>query len=310
MNYQHIINQAELHLIKGEKVEALNTYYHLLTNSDGNFSKDIYNSLVLANELNKIDTFFVLLDLVKKKNFPNEYLSGLLEFNNLHNTLKWNEFIETNNKVIYIDTSLRNVITALETRDQLFRKKAGSYSVYGDTIREIDSLNMTMIISLISKQGLPGERDIGAIDFSGKQGYDIVLHHHSQKRSNNKNLIDLIPILTTQVLEGRIEPNKCAHYLEMQDDGFSTGVFQVQCYVYNEKYSGMFVPDYSENKKLLIDKNRKSIGLESLEDYYKKVKFVTANKDNKYKFDVRINYFHMSTEKDFLEAQKRNIELN
>jgi len=96
----------------------------------------------------------------------------------------------------------------------------------------------------------------------------------------------------------------------MQDDGFSTGVFQVQCYVYNEKYSGMFVPDYSENKKLLIDKNRKSIGLESLEDYYKKVKFVTANKDNKYKFDVRINYFHMSTEKDFLEAQKRNIELN
>jgi hypothetical protein len=68
-DYQQTVNKAEITLIAGKKTEALSLYYDLLMSSDGNFAKDIYNALVLAKELNKIDTFFTLLELVKKKEF-------------------------------------------------------------------------------------------------------------------------------------------------------------------------------------------------------------------------------------------------
>ena len=210
-HYQETINSAELNLIAGNQLKALNIYYDLLTTSDGNFVKDIYNSLILAKELKRFDTLFILLDLVKAKNFDNEYLNGLPEFSDLHDNAKWKSFINTNNKLIYIDTALRRKINNLLTRDQFFRLKEGSYKIYGDTIKKIDSINIEYILSLIISRGLPGEKEIGAEDFTGGQGYDIVLHHYGQSRSQNKKLINLTPFLINQVLDGRIEPNKCAH---------------------------------------------------------------------------------------------------
>lgn len=319
-NYQKSINIAELNAIAGNKQKALDEYFNLLIKSDGNFSKDIYNALILANELEKYDTFFKLLELVKKKNFDNKYLLGLSEFSNLHSHPKWKIFVQTNNQVIYIDTLLRKKIDSLHYLDQYFRKKAGSYQTYGDTIRQIDSLNMVYLLSLISKNGLPGENEIGAQNFRGNQGYDIVIHHHCQsisqsesQRARNgtapkKDLIIMTPILTEQAKQGRILPNKCGQYLEFQNTEFNTGIFDVFRYSYNNNYSDYFAPKYNEYKKKLIDENRKSICLESIEDYYKKVIYTTTNKDSKLIFDVSLNTFDMANESDFIK-QKNNTNL-
>ena len=315
-NYQESINNAELNAIKGNTQEALNIYYSLLTKSDGNFSKDIYNSLILANELKKYDTLFTLLELVKQKNFDNEYLLGLTEFSNLHSHPKWQKFISTNNQVIYIDTLLKQKINNLHSLDQYFRVKEGSYQTYGDTIRKIDSLNMAYILSLITKNGLPGEKEIGAQNFRGSQGYDIVIHHHCQSISQSesqrirsgtapkKDLIVMTPILIEQAKLGRILPNKCAQYLEYQNNGFNAGVFDVFRYSYNNDYSDWFAPKYDEHKKESINKSRMSIFLEPLEDYYKKVIYKTSNKNSKLIFDIRLNTFNMAKEEDFLRMQK------
>lgn len=317
-NYQKSINIAEIDAISGNKQKALDEYFNLLTNSDGNFSKDIYNALILANELEKYDTFFTLLELVKKKNFDNKYLLGLSEFSNLHSHQKWQTFINTNNQVIYIDTLLKQKIDNLHYLDQYFRLKEGSYQTYGDTIRKIDSLNMAYILSLISKNGLPGEKEIGAQNFRGNQGYDMVIHHHCQSISQSesqrirngtapkKDLIIMTPILTEQVKQGRILPNKCAQYLEYQNNGFNAGVFDVFRYSYNNDYSDWFAPKYDEYKKESINESRMSIFLESLEDYYKKVIYKTSNKNSKLIFDIRLNTFDMAKEEDFLRMQKSN----
>ncbi len=307
--YQETINKAELYIVNENKIQALNSYYNLLTTSDGNFSKDIYNSLILAKELNRFDTLFKLLDLVKAKNFDNAYLSGLEEFSDLHENVKWQEFINSNNNVIYIDSELRNKINDLHTRDQFFRIKEGSYGKYGDTIRKIDSINMNYLLSLMSNGSLPGEKEIGARDFRGGQGYDIVLHHYMQNRSRNKKLLNITPILVNQVLEGRIEPNKCALWLEYQNGEFIAGVFDVARVSYDGKTSKYYSPPYSKEKKLLIDAYRKWIYLEPIEDYYKKVLFVTNNEDNNFKFDIRLNTFQMSSETDFFNYQTKMIEL-
>lgn len=314
--YQDSINIAELYAVEGNKQKALNTYFNLLTKSEGNFSKDIYNALILANDLKKYDTLFTLLELVKKKNFDNNYLLGLSEFSNLHFLPKWKKFIHTNNQVIYIDTLLRQKIDSLHYLDQYFRIKADSYQTYGDTIRQIDSLNMVYLLSLISKNGLPGENEIGAQNFRGDQGYDIVIHHHCQSISQGesqgarsgtdpkKGLLIMTPILAEQAKQGRILPNKCAQYLEYQNNGFNAGVFDVFRYSYNNDYSDWFAPKYDEYKKESITESRMSIFLEPLEDYYKKVIYKTSNKNSKLIFDIRLNTFDMAKEEDFLKMQK------
>lgn len=308
-HYQETINKAELNIVNDNKIQALNIYYNLLTTNDGNFAKDIYNSLILAKELNRLDTLFKLLDLVKFKNFDNDYLIGLPEFSDLHKSVKWQEFIKSNNNVIYIDTALRSKINTLHTRDQFFRIKEGSYEKYGDTIRKIDSINMKYLLSIISNGSLPGEREIGAEDFWSGQGYDIVFHHYMQSRSRNKKLLNITPILVNQVLEGRIEPNKCAIWLEYQNGEFTAGVFDVGRVSFDGKTSKYYAPPYSKEKKLLIDEYRKWICLEPIEDYYKKILFVTSSKDNKFKFDIRPGTFEMSSETDFLNYQTKMVEL-
>jgi hypothetical protein len=308
-HYQETINSAELNLIAGNQLKALNIYYDLLTTSDGNFAKDIYNSLILAKELKKLDTLFILLDLVKAKNFDNEYLDGLPEFSDLHNNSKWKSFISTNNKHIYIDTALRRKIDNLFTRDQFFRLKEGSYKIYGDTIKKIDSLNIEYILSLITSRGLPSEKEIGAKDFTGRQGYDIVLHHYSQSRSQNKKLINLTPFLINQVLDGRIEPNKCAHILEMQNGEFKAGDFDVIRFHFDNKDSEILVPNYSRQTRSMIEEYRKWICLEPLDDYYKKMIFVINKNNQKYKFDVSPNVFVLNNENDFAQFQKGMIVL-
>ena len=314
-SYQKSINTAELYAVEGNKQEALSTYINVLMKSDGNFSKDIYNALILANDLKYYYTVFTLFELVKKKNFDNEYLLGLTEFSNLHYHPKWKDFINTNNQIIYIDTALRRKVDNLDYTDQYFRKKAGSYQMYGDTIRKIDSLNMDYLLSLIYQKGLPGEQEIGAQNFIGDQGYDIVIHHHCQSISQSesqrvrngtapyKDLIVMTPILIEQAKRGRILPNKCAQYLEYQNHGFKTGVFDVFGYSYESNYSDYFAPKYSKPEKELINHTRKSIYLEPIEDYHKKVIYSINDNLPKLIFDIRLNIFNVKDEEVFIKNQ-------
>jgi hypothetical protein len=308
-HYQETINSAELNLVAGNQLQALNIYYNLLTTSDGNFAKDIYNALMLAKDLKRLDTLFTLLDLVKAKNFDNEYINGLPEFSDLHNNPKWKSFMSTNNKIIYIDTALRSKINNLYTRDQFFRRKEGSYKIYGDTIKKIDSLNIEYLLSLITLRGLPGEKEIGAEDFTGGHGYDIVLHHYCQRRSQDKKLINLTAFLVNQVLDGRIEPNRCAHIIEMQQGEFNAGDFDVHQFRFNNKYSQILVPDYSWQKRAMIEEYRKWICLEPLNDYYKKVLFMNNKNNKKYKIDFSFNVFNVNNENDFMNFQKGMVVL-
>lgn len=308
-SYQSSIHTAELHVVSGNHLNALNIYYETLTKHKGNFAKDLYNALLLAKELHKIDTFFSLLDLVRQKNFSTTYINNLPEFSEMHPYPQWQQFINTNNQTIYIDTALKARINQLHNQDQSLRVLEDAYSLYGDTIRKIDSLNMSYLINLIQKSGLPGETTIGAQDFSGIQGYDIVLHHHSQSRSINKQLIDLIPLLKQQVIVGKIAPNKCAHYFEMQGDTFRAGVFAIFRVGYNGAYSPFLIPDYNTSQHLLIDSTRKEFLLESLEDYYKKAIYLIKNPNTPYLFDIRLNTLEAGSETDFISWQKKGLPL-
>lgn len=307
-DYQAAINRAELSLVEGDKTGAFNLYYTTLTKWDGNFSKDIYNALLLSKELSRTDSFFILLNLLQKKGLSNSYINGLEEFKQFHSNLKWVTFLKINENYKLINKELKAEMDSIYIKDQFFRTKEGSYKIYGDTIKQIDSINMTFLFSLISKNKFPGENEIGVNSVTGKQGYDIVFHHYAQAASLEKKLNKITPLLINLVLEGKILPNKCAHWLEMQNGEFKAGVFDITGFKVNGKQVGYFKPVYGNVQKLIIDEYRKILCLESLEDYYKKFVFVIKNPNSKYNFDISINNFNVD-EKTFSIWSKTMVEL-
>ena len=286
-SYQESIHTAEQQLIGGDKAAALDTYYGVLQQSDGNFIKDVHNSLVLATELGRADTFFVLLDLVIGKGLTNEYLGDQQHFRVHHTDPRWQRFLEKNEQALGMDNSLRDTLRQLEAADQHFRVLPGSYSVYGDTIAFIDSINMNVILDLVASDRFPGETVGGVSDVYGTQAADIVLHHYTQSTSLDAKKPKITSILVDLVQQGKLMPNKCALWLGSQNDGLWLGgnwIFQLSV---NGQISDPYVQTYTDPQQKIIDQNRKWLHMEPLADYYKLVKYVIDHPDQPYTFDVQ-----------------------
>jgi hypothetical protein len=289
--YQSAINKAELNLVAGKKQEALIQYYSILTAGEGNFSKDIYNALLVADELQSTDTFFVLLNMLVPKGLSKEALNSINAFVKYHHDKRWDFFLRENQRYILLDNDLRQKMDSLHIKDQYFRIMEGSYNKYQDTITKIDSSNMHFLFSLIQQNRFPGENRIGVQSISGSQGYDIVFHHYTQQTSLNKKLPKITPLLVNLVLQGKILPNKCAEWLELQDGEFSAGVFDVCGFSVNGKQSPYYIPTYSEKRKMIIEEYRKWLCMESLDEYYQKFLFVIQHPEAPYIFDIHKNIF-------------------
>jgi len=310
-NYQKSINEAELNIIANQQCKALDIYYKTLTTSKGNFCKDIYNALILANELNKTDTFFTLLQFIHTKGLSNEYLNSLEVFSKFHSDTRWQEFLIKNEHHPNIDWKLRAKIDSLCYKDQYFRKKEGSYKVYGDTIEKIDDENIAFLLKLMEKNRFPGEDDIGVENIRGEKGYDIVLLHHMQRRSKNKNLINITSHLINLLKEGKLPPNTASSWMSFHNGGYNSGTEEVVNFNIEETgietkfYKTKYTPEQKEQR----EKIRKELCLEPLENYYKKLIYKIENPNSPYAFDIRINKFSV-TEATYKSFIKNMEELN
>jgi hypothetical protein len=140
--YQQSIHVAELHLVRGEKEDALNKYQEVLISDQGNFVKDVYNALLLANELEETGCFFELLELLLPKNLDNGYLKGFAAFSNRHSDARWAAFLAANEQTEIPEPALKAKLVQLAQDDQYFRVKDGSNDVYADTNQPLDSINI------------------------------------------------------------------------------------------------------------------------------------------------------------------------
>ena len=253
--------------------------------------------MLISNEINHIDTFYNLLDLLLAKGLDNESLKkNIIKPPNTDE--RWESFLSANNVSTVKDELLRSKIDSLHFIDQYFRKKEGSYKTYGDTIKIIDSLNMDFLYNLVLNDQFPVELEIGVRNFASRQGYDIVFHHYAQGTSENMKQ-KITPIIINLVLQGKILPNKAAQWLELQNDEFSAGVFDILSFKVDNKSTDYYVSNYTKERKLYINQYRKLLGMESLDEYHKKFIFKLNNPSSKYIFDLQKNIFHL--DKDTFE---------
>jgi hypothetical protein len=100
-------------------------------------------------------------------------------------------------------------------RDQLFRP---DYGTYDDTINTIRKENLEFLISIEEDKGFPSHREIGYFADLRRQPHHIVLHHTAQRRSYDKEVMDLEPLLRRAVAQGRLDPELAILYLKFQND--------------------------------------------------------------------------------------------
>lgn len=291
--YQKSIHAAELYLVRGQKEEALNKYQEILVGSDENFAKDIYNALLVAGELGETVCFFELVDLLLSKGFEQNYLNSLAVFKKRENDPRWLAFLETNAKTDVKQPGLKAKLSQLAQDDQFFRVKDGSYDVYGDTIKHIDSVNMRFLLNLIANNEFPGEVMIGTQNVRGKQPVDILLHHYCQSTSLDSKKAKITDELVELVQMGKILPNKCAHWLEMQNGAFNAGTFEVMGFKVDGVISDWYVPIMSKENAAVVSQTRQLLWMEPLEEYYEKIKFDLENVRVDYVFDVTRSIFEI-----------------
>jgi len=118
------------------------------------------------------------------------------------------------------------------------------YDTHDDTINANRKINLKRILELADSNGFPSQVELGYSDYLRSQPHDIVLHHTAQRRSYDKTVVDLEPILKTAVQNGRFDPEQAIFYLNYQDDK-EKGRFEVYS---SWQYKHPLLPDSLNNK--------------------------------------------------------------
>ncbi|MCC9168265.1 hypothetical protein [Pontibacter harenae] len=284
--YYPLINEAELKVVSQQYDSALVYYQQAFTTVSAPLARDYYNAAVCAMlTANQKQTVEYLEQLVLK-GVAFSYLESQPVFEELHTTRQWRKFRRKSRKYRRTFESTANLdlradLDELYARDQYFRQAEGGLRVYRDTLREIESANVKMLLNWISQYGYPGEALVGVADtLEELPRYSIVI----QRQTKLKGGFDFTSILTQAVHEGKLAPQAAAYLMDQQAGKhiYSSRAFiKVNCNNPEdcaqdkklEKTQGYLVEKLSAGELSEVNERRSKLGLEPLADYRKKVRY-------------------------------------
>ena len=241
--YHGLTNRAELAICDGDYDSASNSYSLAFREIKKPFGADVYNA-ALSNQLsNNLDARNSNLQLLINNSDDLSLLRSIFVNTYIDENL-WNAFIDK--RTIEYDSVLRNEFKSIWERDQLFRPM---YETHDDTIQANRRINMNRILSITDSLGFPSQIELGFSKSLRGQKHDVVLVHTAQRRSRDKNIIDLEPILCKAVNEGRFDPEQAISYLHFQNDK-DKGDFEVYS---TWQYRHHLLPDSLNNKIWLVN---------------------------------------------------------
>jgi hypothetical protein len=124
------------------------------------------------------------------------------------------DILESNREREY-DADFRAEMNEIRDRDQLFRP---DYENYDDTINTLRIINLNRLLEITEAQRFPAQMEMGYSENLHTQPHHIILHHTAQRRSYDKSVMDLEPIIRVAVKKGRLDPELGIEYLKFQDD--------------------------------------------------------------------------------------------
>ncbi|MAT90567.1 MAG: hypothetical protein CMC35_07730 [Flavobacteriaceae bacterium] len=244
--YHILTNKAEIAICDGDFDRASKNYSLAFREIKKPFGHDVYNA-ALSNQLSKnLDERNLNLQLLINNSEDLSMLKSIFVNTYIDENL-WNSFIEK--RTTEYDSRLRNEFKSIWERDQLFRPM---YDTHGDTIQANRIINMNRILSITDSLGFPSQIELGFRKSLRGQNHDVVLVHTSQRRSSDKDIIDLEPILCKAVNEGRFDPEQAIAYLQFQNDKDKRN-FEVYS---TWQYRHPLLPDSLNDQIWLVNLNR------------------------------------------------------
>lgn len=305
--YHPVINVAELRVVEGDYEGALVAYKQAFAAVPSPFARDYYNAAVSAVQLNDEKQAFDYLEQLVLKGVSLPYLERQEVFDTLQASKRWQKFQKKYPKRRQkyeqaANLDLRADLDELYARDQYFRQAEGGWRVHGDTIKQIEKDNVVNLLNWISDYGYPGEGLIGVADtLEELPRFTVVI----QRQTHARNGFEFQNILTKAVRQGRIAPHAAAYLLDQQAGKSQYGsrafarIICKKCKKdkNHEKIQGLLLEKMSEEELVQIEKGRKRLGLESLQDYKKKVLYSLENDQFKLNYTWSVtNYIAPSSE--------------
>ena len=311
--YYPLIMKAESAILDSNYKVSLEWYQKAFQLVPHSFARDHYNALICAVELGQLDLAFQLLDSLMAKGVKKNVFEKSVPLQNLRKHPKWNFFIQTfdqrsidfnRNK----NNQLKQILSGIEFADQEFRSKPGSYRLYRDTINQMDKRNVQLLANLIQKHGFPNENVIGIDNpFDIELVCYIVFHHQCQKMSMGIHDFDFTDEMMKAVKKGELSPHQLCFWLSLQNrvayQYGGDGIFQL---FHRDKVTGFLVTKYPLAQKIAINEKRAELGIESLNEFYKKILFKVNQKGvQKFVFAAcQVNELVYSYQADFEKALK------
>ncbi|TPE45191.1 hypothetical protein [Pontibacter mangrovi] len=291
--YHPKINKAELLVVEGQYEEALEAYEQAFDAVPSPFARDYYNAAICALLQDKERKAFNYLEELVQKGVSLEYLHGQPVLDSLEGSRRWRKFAKKypKRRTKYEHTynqELRADLDELYARDQYFRQAEGGMRVHGDTIRKIEEANTKLLLGWVKEFGYPGEDLIGVADtLEQLPRFSIVIERQTKMRKGH----DFTEVLLEAVQQGRMAPQPAAYLLDQQagrNKYGSRAFVKIHCRSCSDDEELGQLDDYlvmkvSEEEQQLIDKRRKELGLEPLEDYKRKVLHSTT--DDRFKLN-------------------------
>ncbi|WP_439880472.1 hypothetical protein ACSX1A_15100 [Pontibacter sp. MBLB2868] len=313
--YHPAINEAEINIVQEDYSAALAAYQLAFSEVPDPFARDYYNAAVCALLVNDQKQTFDYLEKLVVKGVSLSYLENQEVFSDLQKSRKWRKFRKKYPKYRReyrekVNEDLRADLDELYARDEYFRQAKGGYRVYGDTLQKIEKANTKRFLDWVEKYGYPGESLIGVADtLEQLPRFYIVIQRQTKARKG----YDFTDMLTQAVEQGKMEPHAAAYLMDQQsgDNRYSSKPFiKVNCSTCKDDKTFEGIDQYFEKSRTdreleAINKRRNKLGLESLEEYKKKVLY--SKRDNRFKLGntwAVSNYYVPSKEAAMIIMEK------
>ena len=266
--YFLLIRQAELNITQLFYSKALVHYQQAFKAVKLPFAVDYYNATLCDIQVKAYGKASQYAGRLLDKGLDSTFFHKSV-FTALREQKRWRKLLGTYPKrrqhyLAHLDSALRRELFALLERDQHFRRKPGSYQVYGDSIAEVDKRNVSRVRQILTQYGYPDENLIGIADNNllGSPLSTVIRHHY---QNNNQ---DLSEILLEQVKRGKLPPRE---FVQHQEAGNAVTYGQE---LFTKLDTTVIVEQiFSPQQTQSIDQVRLSVGLETLREWRQKILF-------------------------------------
>ncbi len=291
ISYHPYINQAELAIIDQNYRLAYENYERAFLSGQIGLGRDYQNATMCAIEVKEYDRAIEFLEKLVSKGIEKDFFErnrnlykelqthGFEEFLARFDELKQRSFDLT------VNFEVMGELGELQNRDQEFRH---DYKTFIDTIQKIDAENISSFLNIVDQYNFPSEEMLGLQSpQADNSGYHFILWHHLKNWKSDTTLTDIRPVIIEAVKKGKLSSADAASYLDIAESqlGFIGNHGTTKVIKFGDEKK-LYTISYGKEEEKKINANRQMLGLGSLADLQKKLKYHFILHDRKSKFEL------------------------